>query len=535
MKHQTIKAIDPNRNPKVDFTGRRQSVRNAFLTISSLGLVSITSFSLNAEDASEVFELPAWTTDDFYNAIENDDAKSIQTYLSDTTRATKEFLSYYLLDYALELDRDDIAMLMVRAGAGVNTLPAVQHENEQIFEAMLKQGVEPKGASLAAERGNIPMLSKLLEHGDDELSTNGAAQHGQLEALRLLLDHGAEPEGLELAVLNGHEEVAKLLLASGANPNYLTKYPLGWEEYSFLKGNAREYLSPLHYAVLRQSTELVELLLQNGADPNVKPTTFALLQTRRFNKTPWPTVLQLAKDLETEVSTMTELLEKYGASKTVTADEDEDIQLDKALYQAAKSADRETVVKLLEEGARPPVFGQFYYTFWESKWNSKVIKSFIEAGADPNSYWGSHPYTPAAMALRHGDVENFKGLMQSGASTEAFLLKFVYMKIACIQGLNEAIEYLWNLGVAPGAWELLAPVNYGHVHTVEFLLAKGIQPNFLRHAVEKEHVPIVKMLLEAGADPNKTDKHDERSILELAEELENQEITNLLTLAGAVD
>ncbi len=43
------------------------------------------------------------------------------------------------------------------------------------------------------------------------------------------------------------------------------------------------------------------------------------------------------------------------------------------------------------------------------------------------------------------------------------------------------------------------------------------------------------MLLKAGADPNKTDKHDERSILELAEELENQEITNLLTLAGAME
>ena len=108
MKHQTIKTIDQNRNLKVDFIGRKQSVRKTFLTISSLGLVSIAGFSFNAEDACAVFELPTWTTEDFYNAIENDDAKSVQRYLSDTTRATKEFLSYYLLDYALELDREDL-------------------------------------------------------------------------------------------------------------------------------------------------------------------------------------------------------------------------------------------------------------------------------------------------------------------------------------------------------------------------------------------------------------------------------------------
>ncbi len=56
MKHQTIKAIDQNRNPKVDFIGRKQSVRKTFLTISALGLVSITGFSWNAEDASAVFD-----------------------------------------------------------------------------------------------------------------------------------------------------------------------------------------------------------------------------------------------------------------------------------------------------------------------------------------------------------------------------------------------------------------------------------------------------------------------------------------------
>lgn len=514
---------------------KRKYIRLTIVFLVWFGYGAVSSLSLSADTVLDEFEIPPWTTEDFYDAIDRDDVKRVEEYLSDKERATKEFLSYYLLDYVLELENDHIAHLMVEAGAGVNTLFAVQHDNLQILEEMLKQGVEPRGASLAAERGDLHMLNLLLSHGEDEFSTNGAARNGQLEALKLLLDHGAEPDGLELAVLNGHEEVAKLLLESGADPNHLTKYPLDWREHPFLKGKAREYLSPLHYAVLRQSVELVDVLLRNGADPNVKPATFVLLQTRRFNKEPWPTVLRLANDLQTDDSTIAQLLNKFGATETLIAEDDEDIQLAKALYGAAKSANKAKVVKLLEEGAQPPAFGQFYYTFSAKKWKPKIIQSFIEAGADPNSYWGSHPYTPVAMALRHGDVDNFKRLMQAGASTEPFLLKFVYMKIACIRGLNEAIEYLWNLGVAPGSWELLGPVGYGHVHTVEFLLAKGIEPNFLRHAVERERVPIVKMLLEAGADPNQADKHDERSILELAYESESAEIIWMLETAGAVE
>ena len=99
--------------------------------------------------------------------------------------------------------------------------------------------------------------------------------------------------------------------------------------------------------------------------------------------------------------------------------------------------------------------------------------------------------------------------------------------------MNEAIEILWNLGASRNLWEILSAVRNSHVHTVEFLLAKGIRPKFLRDAVENEHVEIAKMLLEAGADPNEPDDHDDRAILEVALELENEAITSLLKQAGA--
>ena len=260
----------------------RNLLRATFRTISLFASVTFLNFSLIAQESIAEVELPSWTTEDFYQAIEKDDAKQVQEYVTDTKRATKEFLSYYLLEYALELERDDIAQLLVEAGAGVNTLLAVQHKNMSIFEEMLKHGVEPRGASLAAEQGNIEMFKSLLEHGEEEFNTKGAALHGQLEAIKLLLNRGAKPEGLEVAILHGHEEVAKLLLESGAEPNYFTQFPLGWRGFDVLRGYVDEYLSPLHYAVLSQSLEMVEELLQAGADPNAVPAPITFQESRRW-------------------------------------------------------------------------------------------------------------------------------------------------------------------------------------------------------------------------------------------------------------
>lgn len=55
----------------------------------------------------------------------------------------------------------------------------------------------------------------------------------------------------------------------------------------------------------------------------------------------------------------------------------------------------------------------------------------------------------------------------------------------------------------------------------------------LRSAVEYEHEEIVRMLLEAGADPNQADDYDERSLLEIADESENKSIVSMLKKAGA--
>ncbi|MXZ44566.1 MAG: hypothetical protein F4Z01_06300 [Gammaproteobacteria bacterium] len=527
-----------NKRRENQFYLTRTSSQRTLLKVPVLVLVWVLSFaigdtSLSADTPTSKLHIPPWTTADFYDAIDKNDVKSVQDYLSDTKRATKEFLSCYLLDYALELERDDIAELMVEAGAGIDTLSAVQFENVPILEAMLKRGVKPLGASLAAERGNVDILQILLDHGEDELSTEGAVKYGQLETLKLLIDHGADPEGLEIAILHGHEDVAELLLDSGADPNEITRLSLGdFSDVEFPPKYKFEYLSPLHYAVLKQSKKLVKVLLEAGANPNVVPKPITLLKSR-YDSTPWPTVLKAAQDSEWGDTSIAQMLKENGAILTVS-DSNEEYQLELKLHDAADQWDYEEVVRLLELGAVPTGFGDFYYELSEP-YDPRVMQAFVEAGADPdvfNEFPAMLLYTPTAITLWNEDVENFKRFIDAGADVNDSLLSW-YLKIALGRGLTEAIEILVRLKQERHGVYVGALCNLGYLRTVETLLAKGARPEGLRRAVKNEHVQIVKLLLEAGADPDQPHEFDERTILEVAVESDNQYIISMLTKAGA--
>jgi len=502
-----------------------------------LGLACIAATTLQPQESDRNLdlEIPQWTTEDFYDAIDKDDVTSVQEYLSDTKRATKEFLSYYLLDYALEQERNQIAQLMVEAGAGVDTFSAVKYENVPILEEMLKRGIAPVGASLAAERGNTDLVVMLLDHGEGDLNIEGAVQNGHLDTVKLLLDHGAEPDGLVTAVALGHEAVAQLLLDSGANPNELTRFSGDvWRQVDLPSKYTLEYLSPLHYAVLHKSLDLVNALLKAGADPNIFPSA-STLNEHSFHDDAWPTVLHTAQDPEWGDKAIAKVLKKKGAILDISIDED-DAQLELDLYRAAEEWNYEEVARLLKLGAAPTGFGSFYYEMSE-RYDPKIVQAFVEAGADPNVFnllAGGPMYTPTALTLWNGDIENFKRFVEAGAEISEPLHGW-YMKLAHSPGLSEAREILWKLGHKRQYQYYRAPFNLALLHDVEAMLAKGARPVGLRTAVGRGRELEVKLLLEAGADPNEQDDRDKNSILEVAQESGNEHIIGMLKIAGVTE
>ena len=494
--------------------------------------MAIGSLSILADTSTTNLRIPERTTEDFYVAIEKNDAKFVQQFLSDTKRATQEFLSYHLLDYALELDRDQIAQLLVEAGAGVDTLAPVRHDNLQILEEMLKRGVEPRGASLAAELGNVTMVNMLLNAGESDLTTEGTVRNGRLEILQLLLTHGAEPDGLEIAILHGHEEVATLLLESGADPNEITRMSKrDREEFNFAPNYASAYLTPLHYAVLNKSLDLVTALLKAGADPNIVPIAIRVQENTSVENA-WPTVLQTAQDPVWGDEAIAQLLEKNGAILNVS-DIDEKAQLELELYRAAEEWNYKEVNRLLDLGAKPIGFGSFYYDR-SVRYKPKIMQVFVEAGADPNIFSAEFGLntTPAVLALMNGDVDNFKRFVQAGAETDEGFLS-VYRKIVLTTSRRDPLELMWSFEDERNYVDIKGPIRYGLVQIVEATLMMGARPVGLRSAVTAGMETIVKLLLEAGADPNQTAEQDERALLELAVESENQKIVAMLREAGA--
>ena len=506
----------------------RHTWQSAVLRASIAGLCFTASIEAQSNAASQKQEIPNWTTEDFYVAIEKNDVQRIKSYLADSSRSTKEYLSYYLLDHALSLERSQIAQLMVASGAGIDTFLAVQYANLSVLEDMLERGVRPRGAALAAAQGDVPILKLLLKYGATDIETRLAARADQLETLRILLDAGAAPRGLSDAVVHASADVVQMLLDSGADPNELICI---FSEELPPKFDS-DYLSPLHYAVIRDSSEIVELLLKYGADPNKSPSAITLARNRSSYK-PWPTVLQIAEDPEWGNSEIAKVLKENGAMN-FTLPSREDIELELELYKAADERNYESVVDLLERGAQPPGFGRFFYDY-TSTYSPRIMQAFVEAGANPNIFVnpGGYPYTPLGMTIRHSDIDNFRRLIEAGAILENGLPVAAYTKTASVHGSIEVIEILWNLGYARDSGPLIISANYNHVALAEWLLSKGMRPVALWHAVSAEHPDVVRLLLEAGADPNANNPYDERSILKLASATNNEEIISRLKRAGA--
>jgi ankyrin repeat protein len=291
--------------------------------------------------------------------------------------------------------------------------------------------------------------------------------------------------------------------------------------------------TPLHAAVRRNDAEMVDMLLRAGAD--VRAAT-------RYGVTP----LYLAS-----VNGNAAVIEKLlaaGADPDTALPEGET-----ALMTAARTGSVPAIKALLARGAnvnaREQWKGQTALMWAAAENNADAVKALVEAGADINARSKSGAFSPYLFAVRAGHIEAARVLLDAGANVNETLPDGTSALVLAIMNAHyEAASFLLDRGADPNAdeqgWAPLHQVVWsrrpntgsnipgavptGRLDSLELvkkLVARGADVNVRQKkeprdgfrnmlnrigstpfllAAKSADVPLMRLLLEHGADPKLT-------------------------------
>jgi ankyrin repeat protein len=259
--------------------------------------------------------------------------------------------------------------------------------------------------------------------------------------------------------------------------------------------------SALLWAVYEQAPDLVSLLLGAGADPNVANDfgVSPLLQASRYGD-----------------ASMIKLLLDGGANLSAASRDGET-----PLMAASRAGGLEAVKLLLERGADPnateTLWDQTALMWATAEGHLEVVDALLTAGADPNhkarvtelakrskrADFPSGGFTALMWAVRDGDEGIVHRLIDAGADINATDGDgATAMMLAIVNDRFDLAAKLLELGADPKADDSLYQAVEMHDATTDWRARDGTR---LRADHPNQHtaLDLVKLLLEAGADPNK--------------------------------
>lgn len=209
------------------------------------------------------------------------------------------------------------------------------------------------------------------------------------------------------------------------------------------------------------------------------------------------------------------------------------------LRAAAERGDSKQVSVLLAAGADPNAADKHGYTpllFAAMQGRLATTKLLIEAGADVNA---RHAKKPSALAEAAGvkyreeaSEALVKLLLAEGADPDPDALRR-----ACREGFSKSAELLIAAGVDPTVG-IASAAQGGHAELVRRLLREGADPDpdddWPLHAAALQGGPgAVRVLLEAGADPNRGARDGGTPLHRAVGGDQHLEVVKLLAAAGA--
>jgi len=337
------------------------------------------------------------------------------------------------MSYAVKENNAEMVKLLSDAGA--RALRYSEGSREVAWIAAAKKGDCARLQELLAE--GMDVNSKYSSSTEEEEGTalTHAAENGKLEAVKWLLDSGANvdehcgnagEDGKRTALMHaargGHADVAQALIAAGAS--------------AVAKDKSR--MTPLHYAAQAGSADVIRVLIQakanieaadrSGSRPLMEAAGKGHLEAVRVllaakadpnaqTKDDFTALFGAASEGHKEVVA---LLLEHGAAVSVPGSHFSPLQIasssgHKAVVNLLLKAEKEQKVKT---GKVAPPDGQAVISGVMSG-NAAVVKSLLDAGADPNATMDSSGFSALMTAARIGSSEIATLLLHSGANVNA--------------------------------------------------------------------------------------------------------------------
>ncbi|XP_014671481.1 PREDICTED: ankyrin-1-like [Priapulus caudatus] len=372
---------------------------------------------------------------------------------------------------------------------------------------------------LAYETASADVAAALQDNGADLR----ACYHGDGTML-----HPAVAGGNERVLspaCSGHLDIVRLLLEAGANPNVAdTESGATPLMKAVSKGEEAYGQTSLYHAARFGRLDILRLLLEAGADGNAADsygvTSLHIAACYRqlhivrllLEAGADPNVAEtnrgetpLMRAVEEDREMMERILLSHGVDANTA-----DSQGETSLYHAACSGQLDIVNLLLEAGADPNVADSYgRTTLYRASCFGRldIVRLLLETGANPNVAETRNGATPLMMAVKDGEEAVVRMLLSHGADANA----------ADSQGRNSLYYAAFS----------------GWLDIVRLLLEAGADPTSLYHAACLVRMDIGRLLLEAGADPNVAKTNSRAMPLMMAVNKGDEAVVRMLLSHGA--